>query len=291
MGQGYRAGQTISSVPFGFDRNGRPLRIRRRRKAVRLRDCLAYPLVDGPGVALLVFLPPFLAIMALPALDLVVHFQPGNALSPVHLLIIPFTLPLVASFSLTVGYVLLFLGRVLADSAIDVEDHPRWPKWDRIEIVEELGRWIWAGLMGLAIGGFPAIAYWLYCGDLDALDWFLFLDLTVLGVSYAQMALVAALLHQTMLAANPVTVIRSIARIGWDYLGPCLVTALALLVDVAAWQAVLLRSPSVELGVLGLWGCWILSLYLGMVVFRALGVTYARHADALGWFRTGSRTG
>ena len=37
-----------------------------------------------------------------------------------------------------------------------------------------------------------------------------------------------SLLHETLLAANPVTVLRSIARLGWDYLGPCVVTGLAI---------------------------------------------------------------
>ncbi len=286
MGSGYQAGRTVSSIPFGFDRNGRRLRSRRRRKAVRLRDCLLYPVVDGPGVALIAFWPPFLAIMALPVIDLVVQFKPSNALNPVNLLIIPFTLPLVASFSLTVGYLLLFLGRVLVASAMGEDDHPKWPMWDRMEIVEELGRWVWAGVMGLAVGGFPALAYWVRCGDVDTLDAFLFLDLAVVGIAYAQMALVAALLHQTLLAANPVTVIRSIVRVGWDYLAPCVITALGLGANLAAWRAVLLHSPSVGLGVLGLWACWVLTLYQAMVLFRILGTTYSKHEDNLGWFRT-----
>src|SRR5947209_6885818 len=109
MSQGIRAGRTVSSIPFGYDRNGRPLRVWRRRKDVTLRSCFAYPVVDGPGVALLVVLPPFLAVMALPVLDMMVHIKPGNALNPVTLLILPFTLPLVASVSLTIGYILLFL--------------------------------------------------------------------------------------------------------------------------------------------------------------------------------------
>ena len=286
MGQVYRPGRTISSIPVGYDRNGRRIRVLRKRRAARLRDCLAYPLIDGPGVALLFFLPPFLTIMAMPALDLMVHFKPGNALNPVYLLIIPFSLPLAASFTMTVGYILLFLGRVLSYSALGDEDHPRWPKWDRMEILEELARWTWAGLMGISIGGFPAVAYWISCGKVDTLDLFLFFDLAAVGVAYAQLALVAALLHESMLAANPATVLRSVGRIGWDYLRPCLLTTLAMMLDLAAWAVVLTRSPSVGMGVLGLWACWVLTLYLGMVIFRVLGVVYNRHAEDLDWFGT-----
>ena len=116
-------------------------------------ESLVYPVVDGPGIALLVFLPPFLAIMALPVLDMIVTIKPGNALNPVALLILPFTLPLVVSFAFTIGYVLIFFGRILSTSALGEDDHPRFPTWDRVEILEELARWIWAGLMALAVGG------------------------------------------------------------------------------------------------------------------------------------------
>jgi hypothetical protein len=36
--------------------------------------------------------------------------------------------------------------------------------------------------------------------------------------------------------------------------------------------------------VLGTWLFWILALYLGMAVSRALGLFYRRHAARLGWF-------
>ena len=286
MGHGIRAGRTVSSIPFGFDRDGRPLRVWRRRKDLSLGESIRYPIVDGPGIALLVVLPPFLAIMALPAFDMLVHIKPGNALNPINLLIIPFTLPLVASFAFTIGYALIFFGRMLSTTASGEDDHPRFPTWDRMEILEELARWTWAGMMGLSIGGLPALVYWINCGDLDWLDMFLFADLSIVGIAYAQMALVASLLHDSLAAANPVTVIRSIYRIGWDYLSPCLVTGLAFLIDLTAWTLVLLHSPSLEVGVFGLWACWVFTLYAAMLVVRVLGTVYYKNGTRLGWFRT-----
>ena len=289
MAHTLRHGQTVSSVPYGYDRNGRKIRVVRRIKDDRLRHCWAYPLVDGPGVALLFCLPPFLAIMALPVIDLMVQFRPDNALNPVNLLIVPFTFPLVSCFGLTVGYILIFVGRMLSASAIGEEDHPRFPSWNRLEILEELARWTWAGLMGAAIGGAPAALFWVRCGDLDALDWFLFFDLVILGVSYAQMALMAALFHDSLIAANPITVLAAIGRIGWDYLLPCLITAVAFLVGVGCWVAVLYHSPGPGWGVVGLWASWVVTLYLVMVLARMLGFLYARHAKSLRWFATGER--
>ena len=282
-------GRTISSIPFGFDRQGRPLRGWRRRPVSRLRDCFAYPLVDGPGIGLLVGLPPFLAFMALPIFDLLVSFSPDNALNPVNLLIVPFSIPLVTSFTLTSGYLLLFLGRTLESSSIGEEDHPRWPIWDRLEILEELGRWTWAGLMGAAIGGLPALLFVKLWGISGRGDAAIFVFLLAPGIAYAQMALVAAILHDTPLAANPAIVARSLAIMGRSYLAPSLAIVAAIVVDLAAWDVVLTRSPTVWHGLFGLWGCWVLTLYEGMVVVRILGTTYHRHADALDWFHGRSR--
>ena len=287
MAQAIRHGQTISSVPFGYDRNGRRLRTYRRIKDDRIRHCWAYPLTDGAGVALLFFFPPFLTIIALPVMDLIVSFSPSNALNPINLVILPFSMPLVTCFAFWVGYILLFFGRVMLDSANGEEHHPRFPTWNRVEIIEELGRWIWATLMGVLIGGFPAVLFWVHCGDVDPLDWFILFDLVILGVAYAQMALMAALFHESLIAANPVTVLTSIGRIGWNYLTPCLVTAGSLVVTAGCWYVVLNHAPGVGWGVVGLWACWVLTLYLAMVLSRLLGFLYARHARTLGWFKTG----
>ncbi|WP_435022060.1 hypothetical protein TA3x_002710 [Tundrisphaera sp. TA3] len=282
-------GRTISSIPFGFDRHGRPLRAWRRRPVSRLRDCFAYPLVDGPGLGLLIGLPPFLAIMALPVLDLIVRFSPENALNPVNLLILPFSLPLVTSFTLTSGYLLLFLGRTLESSSIGEEDHPRWPIWDRVEILEEIGRWAWAGLLGIAVGGIPAGLYATSVGLSSRWSLAAFAVLVVAGLSYAQMALIAALLHDTPLAANPVTIGRALVLIGRANVAPSLLIGGTLAIVLSAWYFVLFHSPSVEAGVLGLWACWVLTLYAAMAIVRILGTTYHRHCDALGWFNGRSR--
>jgi hypothetical protein len=286
MGQGIRAGQTVSSIPYGFDRYGRPLKIWRRRKDLSLGESLRYPLVDGPGIALLVLLPPFLAFMALPVLDLVVQIKPENALSPIALLVIPFSLPLVISFSLTIGYLLLFLGRMLSASAVGESDHPRFPIWDRLEIVEELTRWTWTCLVGLGVGWLPALLYFRQFGSDDGLHRFFLAALAAVGLAYAPMAFMTALLHDSWAAANPLTVIRSIGRVGPDYLRPCLVVAATMGVDLAGWLYVLFRSPNPTAGLVGLWACWVFTLYAAMMLVRLLGTHYYRHEARLAWFRT-----
>ena len=144
------------------------------------------------------------------------------------LLIVPIMMPMLFSFAMTFGYALLFLGHVLVASSLGENDHPRWPEWHPSDISEGIGRWFWAGLFGIALGGGPLVLYWMHRGDMGLLDWVVLIGLIMVGVGYAQMALAASLLHDNIVAANPVTVIRPIARIGWDYLRPCLVAALAL---------------------------------------------------------------
>ena len=125
------------------------------------------------------------------------------------------------------GYCLLILGQMLVASALGEYDHPTWPEWNSSAISEGLIRWLWAALFGLTLGGFPMIVYWLYCGNIDGFDRIVFAELAVLGTGYAQMMLAAALLNDSLVAANPVTVLASIFRIGWDYVVPCLVSGVA----------------------------------------------------------------
>jgi hypothetical protein len=290
MGQGRYAGRKISQIPVGYDREGRPIRTRKRRKD-KPGDVVLYPIVDGPGVALLVVWPPFLAVMTLPVIDLFVTFNPRNVLNPILLLMIPFTLPLVGSFALVMGYILMFGGRVLAASAFGEDDHPRWPSWDTHEIADGLARWIWAGITGLALGGVPAALYWMNCGELDMVDWFIFGDLVAVGFTYALMGVSCALLNENLLACNPYTIVQSIIRVGWDYVSPCMVALFGLVSSATAWGYVLFYAPNILIGVVGMWACWIWTLYQIIIIFRSLGLTYYRHADELDWFRKTPRWG
>jgi hypothetical protein len=140
-------------------------------------------------------------------------------------------------------------------------------------------------LFGLALGGGPLVLYWKYRGDTGLLDWVALIGLITLGAGYAQMALAAALLHDNIIAANPVTVISAIARIGWDYLRPCLVAALVLvLAGVSVW-AMIYKMPSMWVEGIAIWVFWLFLFYAAMVVVRMVGLTYHAHAMDLHWFR------
>jgi hypothetical protein len=262
------------------------------RVAPGLRECLAYPLVDGPGVGLLVFLPPVLLFQSLPIFDvisIVDPFRRGNW--AIGLLVLPILVPMLLSFAMVLGYALVYFGQMFVASALGEPDHPRWPEWDAQAIAEGIGRWVWAGLTGLALGGFPVVVYWLHCGDVDWFDRVVVFDLIVLGAGYALMALAASLLHESLAAANPLTVVAAIARVGWDYVMPSLVGGLALIVSAGLLGGVFFAIASFKLAMTTLWAFWLVSLYLAMVVLRMVGLTYHAHAPRLAWFSGRPRWG
>jgi len=261
------------------------MRWRHPRVAPSLAECLTYPLTDGPGLGLLVFFPPILWMLSLPIFDIIAVLEPLKGDWALGLLVVPVLVPVVFSFSMTLGYALLFLGHVLVSSALGENDHPRWPEWHPADIAEGICRWVWAGLLGVAIGGGPIALYWMHCGDVDWFDWTVVAGLTMLGAGYAQMALAASLLHENIIAANPVTVFAAIQRIGWGYLWPCLMAGITLGLTVLGVWGLLYKMPRMWMEAVALWAYWLFVLYLAMVALRMMGLTYHAHALDLSWFR------
>jgi hypothetical protein len=246
---------------------------------------LLYPFWDFRGVGFLSIFSVlwwFLTFVFFSYLSMQAH---GEARGGVPLrAIIPSFIGLIVIF----GYTLLYLGAVLVSSAAGEVDHPRWPEADLYEIIRGLSRWVSAAILGGGLGGVPAVLYWIYCGPLDLLDWVVFLDLAVLGMGYALMALVAALLFDDLLAGNPITVCQAIWRVGLAWIRPCLVMVVALVLAFGSFSLVLwFRAPILVF--LTLWATWAFVLYESIVVMRILGLEYRRHARKIGWFRESRR--
>jgi hypothetical protein len=292
--RGYDLGPAPGSVTTAYVVTGRsngerggPSRVIRRgliRRPKQLEatfwESLLYPFWDDAGLALLVFLPLALWLTSLPVLNLVPTILQGLSRFSI---MAPFALPMILVLALVVGYTLLFLGGVVVSSAQGEIHHPRLPDGDLAEAVQGLARWAWAGLVGFAVGGLPALAYWLACGDIDLFDFIILAELVALGTAYSQMALVACLVHESLLAANPIMVSQAIWRVGWSYIRPCLLTGFALTLAVAAF-ALVAMIPNGFVWAAALWAFWVFVLYEAMVVLRGLGLFYHRHASALGWF-------
>lgn len=281
-------------------------RWRHSREAPTLRECLLYPLSDGPGLGLLVLFPPILWFLSLPIYDFIAVLEPlAKKDWALGLMVVPIFVPMLVSFTAVVGYMMLFLGHVLVASAMGENDHPRWPEWAPDDIAEGIGRWIWALLLGAAVALPPAYAYCVGFGVVDwrsgvAVDWrtgIVVGGLILLGSGFTQMALAAALMHDTILAANPVTVAVAIRRVGWGYLLPTVVASLVMLGMILGVYLLVYHVPRMWIEAVALWCFWFLSIYGGMVVFRMLGLTYHAYAMELFWFRrrpkwaTGTRAG
>jgi hypothetical protein len=281
------AAASVRVVPQA-DRN-EPLslgRWRHPRVPPTLAECLLYPLADGPGLGLMVLWPPVLWLLSLPIFDIIAVLQPLTKSDwKLGLMVVPVMVPVVFSFLMIFGYAVLFLGHVLVSSSLGEKDHPRWPEWHPVDISEGLCRWVWAGLFGALVAGGPIAFYWLHCGNIDWFDWIVFAELVIVGAGYAQMALAAALLHENIIAANPITVVTSVWRIGWGYLWPSMVAAAAIALAALGVWALLFKMPRMWVEAVAIWGFWVFVLYAAMVVLRMMGLTYHAHALDLGWFR------
>jgi hypothetical protein len=247
----------------------------------RFRQSLGYPLWGWPSIVLLIFLPPILMIVSTPVMGYAHEVFFGTAGPNVGslLILIPGALMGICVW----GYTLVYLGHVLTSSASGDCVPPRQPNLYEDNIFRVLRRWFWALLTGVGLGFAPATLYWIYCGEIDWADRLIFVNLAGFGAAYAQMALLACLLHDDPLAANPITVIGAIVRVGWDYTGVCFLSGLFLVVMIFL-GAELVRLGDGFPGVIEGWIFWGLFLYGAMVVLRRLGLFCHRHKVVLAWF-------
>ncbi|MHC5539124.1 hypothetical protein ACYOEI_12970 [Singulisphaera rosea] len=253
----------------------------------QLRVSLLYPLWGTTGLAILIFFPPILWFATIPFIG---FFTPAQGNPAVRAFGFVSVLPAILILLPTLSFILTVLGQVLVASAQGEVHHPRWPEWDPTEMFRGLWRWVWAFIIGGTIGGIPAVAYWMYCGDIDLVDQIIFIELIALGAVYAQMALLASILHDDPLGANPITVLRAIRRVGWCCVRPSLVIGFALMLTAMGIVG-LLQITNPPLSAVAYWAFWVAVLYESMVVLRVLGLFYHRNARVLGWFRDRPRWG
>jgi hypothetical protein len=136
--------------------------------------------------------------------------------------------------------------------------------------------------------GRRSLTYWITCGEIDLFDKIVLVDLLLPGMAYAQMGLLATLIHESPLAANPVTVTRSIIRLGWSYVAPCAETAAIVVVMSGLFAGVLRIKDPIGQSV-ACWLFWLVALYVSMVLLRRLGLYCYRNAVVLDWFPERSR--
>jgi len=249
---------------------------------------LLYPIWDAPGLLFLICISPILATFGLLSIGLTARFIVGRELSSAAT-VIPPILPGTLFFGLTLGYVFLFLNDVVRSSAYGDVHHPRASSWTPSASLGAILRWVWALACGAVV--FSPLWWWLGAWQIpeSSRQWLTALALAVPTLVYAQMALVAVILFDDPLAANPWTVLRAIYRSGLDSLRVALATALAAGV-IGVCGVLLLRLP-MFIAIPVTYAYAVLSLYLAMFVARSLGLYFRRNAKRIGWFPERMRWG
>lgn len=244
-------------------------------------ESLAYPFWGTGGIAMMVFVTPALACTAIPLITMLTIVLGGTVYAvPGFVLVIPASLGLIG----VLGYFMMFLGRVIVSSSSGEILQPRMPGWDLDEILTELGRWFVAIMVGGIIGGLPMFAYWIKCGDIDMFDRIVLLELASLGAAYSQMALLAAILNESPWAANPITVLQAIGRVGWAWVKPCLFTGFAAMLAFTLLMGSFSVNDAGAAFLLFSLFC-VQFVYGSLVGVRILGLFHYRHQKALGWYR------
>jgi hypothetical protein len=245
----------------------------------QIRRSLLYPLWDAPGFLLLIFVPPILGTFGLLSLGLAMRYIVGQELSSAAT-VLPPILPGLLFFLLTLGYVFLFLNDVVRSSAYGDIHHPRSPTWSPSASIGAVARWAWA--LGCAALVCSPLWWWLGRVPDSPRQWLIDGALAVPVLLYAQTALVAVILFDDPLAANPFTVLGALYRSGLDSFRVATATAFAIAL-ICLGGTGLVRLPMV-IAIVASYGYCLLSFYLAIFVARTLGLYFRRNAKRIGWF-------
>lgn len=250
------------------------------RSARSLVRNLLYPLWGANGLVFLVIFPILWWLISLPTFGYLSALARGEpAIAPIRALI-----PSLTGLIIVLGYTLAFLNQVLLSSAMGEARHPKWPELDLWELIRGVTRWAWALLAGFLVGALPAIWFWSRTEEPGFSDVAIYWGLWAFGALYAQVALVALLLFDDVLAVNPATVGRAVWVSRFGFLRPLVLSAIIMALTGGLLALVLhVSEPHLAVGSWLLF--WGVAFYGALVATRVLGTEYHRHARALGWFR------
>ena len=174
-----------------------------------------------------------------------------------------------------IGIYVLALFRSIISSTADGEDHlPNWP--DSTDIFSEIFRPSFMLLVPIAICFLPASSYNMYSSAQDPIiHW----SLLGLGWLYLPMALLAVTLYDSILAMNPILVVRSILRIPMDYMMVVAVLGVVVVLSHLLDTHVLDKVPMID----GLMDGFMF-IFEGAMLMRAIGLLYRMNEQELGWF-------
>jgi hypothetical protein len=194
---------------------------------------------------------------------LVLPFE-GSELIPWHL---RYLLPVIVIVWVC-GYLQCVLNGALADDPPAVS----WPGRHFHVALRYTGWWAFCFLVGPAPMGMAAILYWIYCGELEFLDWLILIQAGVLAVNYFLFALLAVTRSQRIYDANPVRVAELVQRLG--YRAAIVIVLLSVLVFEHARYLIFgigVAHESVLNGWFLLTMYWLSALAAATFLFRLVG--------------------
>jgi hypothetical protein len=171
------------------------------------------------------------------------------------------------------AYVCAFLDCVLAAAMAGESRNVRWPGRDLALIVRSFLAWLVAFLSATAPLAAIGFYYWLYCGDLQVVDWIILAEMGIVGSGYWLLAVVAVARGERLRYANPWRVAELAERLGWRSLVAAVMAGLLFLSHglLGIWTTSVLHDNPAP-GMLLVAGCWLSWMYWATFVFRLVGI-------------------
>jgi hypothetical protein len=171
------------------------------------------------------------------------------------------------------GYICGFLDCVLASGMAGESRYVRWPGRSLALVYRSLLAWLLAFLSAPAPLAAIGFYYWLYCGDLQLVDWIILIEMGIVGSGYWLLAVLAVTRSERLRDANPWRVAELAERLGWRSLIAAVMAGVLFLAHglLAFWTASVLHDQ-LGLGLVLAAGCWLSWLYWATFVFRVVGI-------------------
>jgi hypothetical protein len=156
-----------------------------------------------------------------------------------------------------------------------------WPGRQFHVALRYTGWWAFCFLAGPAPVVLAAVLYWVYCGELEFLDWLILVQAGALVVSYLLFALLAVTRSQRLYDANPVRVAQLVQRLGYR---AAVAIVLASLLAFEHARYLLFAIGLVHENVVGGWFLlttyWLSALACATFLLRLVGWWCYRHVAA-----------
>jgi hypothetical protein len=243
-------------------------KVRRRRQLEKhWYQCLAYPLLNWSvllRLSLILSVWPVGMILAIPKL------------SPFSLTLTQEELPwisLVVPLMLFVAYAFATVECGLTSALAGEGPASCWPGWGAALPLKSAVRSLYCFLAGPIVTAGIAGYFWLFGGDLNALDCVILMELGIFTVAYWFLAIISANEQNRLRDANPLRVALLIHRLNYRAVVPVfLAPALMIPHVLLGLFALTLVHQELFSGWLLLAACWCSMLFWAAFLFRLLGV-------------------